>query len=99
MEVVPVSVGRAAQAWDEQHLDLAAAAGQVGSAGSSGFTTAVAGTASRFLTTWQRHVERVATTCEDRADGLRRTMQTYVDAEGTTTADIDALRPYLVEER
>jgi hypothetical protein len=99
MEVVPVSVGEASRAWDEQHLDLAAAAGQVGRAGSSGFTPAVSGTAARFLTAWERHVRELGETCESRADGLRRTMQAYVEAESTTVSDVIALRPFLAEER
>src|SRR5688572_9765875 len=99
MEVVPVSVGRVAQAWDEQHLDLAAAAGQVGRAGADGFTPAVTGAATRFLTTWERHVRGLADDSETRADGLRTTMTTYVTAEDTNLSDVIALQPYLVEER
>jgi len=32
MEVVPFSVGRVSRSWDEQALDVASAAGQIGSA-------------------------------------------------------------------
>ena len=52
MEVVPVSVGVASRAWDEQHLDLAAAAAADRRAGTGGFTAAVSGTASRFSGAW-----------------------------------------------
>ena len=48
MEVVPITVGVASRAWDEQHLDVAAAAEQVGGAGTGGFTAAVSGPAARF---------------------------------------------------
>jgi hypothetical protein len=45
---VPVSMGATAGSWDEQHLDLQAAAGQLGAAPTGGFTAGVAGAAARF---------------------------------------------------
>lgn len=99
MEVVPVSVGRAAQAWDEQHLDLQAAAGQVGGAGSGGFTAAVSGTAARFLTTWERHVRDLGDTAEARADGLRTAVADYVASDQAAYDELVALAPFVHEER
>ena len=37
--------------------------------------------------------------CEAHADGLRATVATYVEAEGTTEAEVAALQPYVAEER
>ena len=99
MEVVPESVGQAAQGWDEQHLDLQAAAGQVGGAGSSGFTSAVAGTAARFVTAWERHVEELGTTSEARADGLRVAITDYLATDRATFDELVTLTPYATEER
>jgi hypothetical protein len=99
MEVVPVSVGKAAQGWDEQHLDLQAAAGQVGGAGSSGFTAAVSGPAARFLTAWERHVRELGDTSEAHADGLRATLDDYVATDQLAFDELVALAPYLNEER
>lgn len=99
MEVVPVSVGQAAQAWDEQHLDLQAAAGQVGSAGSAGFTAAVSGPAARFLTAWERHVRDLGDTSEARADGLRVTVDDYVATDQLAFDELVALAPYVREVR
>ena len=99
MDVVPVSVGRAAQAWDEQHLDLQAAGKQVAGAGSGGFTSAVSGTAARFLTSWERHVTGLGDTSEARADGLRVAIATYLATDDVVFADLVALTPYSREER
>ena len=99
MEVVPVSVGRAAQAWDEQHLDLQAAAGQVAGAGSAGFTAAVSGPAARFLSAWERHVRELGTTSEARADALRVTLADYVATDRLAFEELRSLTPYLAEER
>ena len=99
MEVVPVSVGRAARAWDEQHLDLQAAAGQVAGAGSAGFTAAVSGPAARFLAAWERHVRELGTTSEARADALRVTLADYVATDQLAFEELRSLTPYLAEER
>lgn len=99
MEVVPISVGEVARAWDEQHLDVQAAAGQIATAGSSGFTAAVSGTAARFLSAWARHADALARDCEEQADGLRVTIRDYVESDETVGADFMALLPYLTEVR
>ena len=79
---VPSTLGMTARTWDEQHLDLEAAAGQVGGAETGGFTTGVAGTAARFATTWQRHLTDLGTTAEARADGLRASAADYGQTDG-----------------
>ena len=81
MEIVPTSVGVASQAWDQQNIDLTSAAGLIGEAGTSGFTAAVSGPASRFTSDWQRLTTALATRCETRADGLRATIETYLQTE------------------
>lgn len=99
MEVVPLSVGVASQRWDDQHLDLDAAAGQIAGAGSGGFTSAVAGAASRFLTQWERHAETLGTDSEARADGLRVTIRDYVTSDEAAGADLFLLSTYVAEQR
>ena len=99
MEVVPASVGRAAQGWDEQHLDLGAAAAQVGGAGSGGFTSAVAAPAARFLVAWERHLRELGDTCEARADGLRAAVVDFLAADQASFDQAVALLPFVDEER
>lgn len=99
MEVVPVSVGAASRAWDEQHLELAAAAGQVGGAPTGGFTDAVAGPAARFATTWGRHVEGLAEEAEGRADALRRVILDFLATDRAVAGEVLALAGYLEELR
>lgn len=99
MEVVPLSVGDASRRWDDQHLDLDAAAGQVGGAGSAGFTSAVSGTAARFLTAWQRHAEALGTQAEARADGLRAVVRDYVTSDEAVGQDVFLLSTYVRELR
>ncbi|MET1060935.1 MAG: hypothetical protein ABWX84_15140 [Nocardioides sp.] len=81
MEIVPVSVGTASRAWDQQNVDLTSAAGLIGEAGTSGFTAAVSGPADRFTSDWQRFATALATRCETQADGLRGTIETYLQTE------------------
>jgi hypothetical protein len=81
MEFVPISVGVASRAWDQQNIDLTSAAGLVGEAGTSGFTAAVSGPAGRFTSDWQRFTTALATRCETQADGLRATIETYLQTE------------------
>lgn len=99
MEVVPVSVGVASRAWDEQHLDLAAAARQIDEAGTSGFTAAVSGTASRFSGAWTRFAGDLGASCESRADGLRAAISEYVATDDLTFHELLALGAYLTEAR
>ncbi|WP_193614839.1 hypothetical protein [Nocardioides lijunqiniae] len=99
MEVVPVSVGEASRAWDEQHLDLDAAAAQIADADPSGFTGNVRGSATRFLTQWERHAESLGTVSEQRADGLRTTVSDYVTSDEATRGDLVRLASYLHEVR
>lgn len=99
MDVIPVSVGCAAQAWDEQHLDLTAASRQVGAAPSGGFTGAVSGSATRFATTWERHTTAIARDAEVRADSLRRTIADYLATDGAVVEDLIRLAGYVQERR
>lgn len=99
MEVVPASVGAASRQWDEQHLDLEAAAGQVGDAGTSGFSSPVAGAASRFVSTWERHTRSLGEACEGQADGLRITINDYLETDRASFDEMVALLPFSTEER
>jgi hypothetical protein len=99
MQVVPLSVGRASRAWDEQHVDVTAAARQLGAAVTAGFTDAVAGAAARFATTWQRHTEALADEAESRADGLRTAIADYLATDDAVGLDVLALHSYLAEQR
>jgi len=99
MEVVPYSVGVASRDWDEQRLDLQAAAGQVGAAGSGAFTSPVSGAASRFLTTWERHATTLGRDCEAQADGLRVAIRDYVASDEAVGVDLMLLLSFMSEER
>jgi hypothetical protein len=99
MEVVPLSVGAASRAWDEQHNDVAAAAGQVGGAPTSGFTESVSGAASRFASTWQRHTDGLADEAEGRADALRQVIADFLATDQAVGADVLGLVGYLTEQR
>ena len=99
MEVVPLSVGRASRGWDEQHVDVTAAAHQLGAAATAGFTDGVAGTAARFARTWQRHTEALADEAESCADGLRTAIAGYLATDDAVSLDVLALRGYLAEQR
>ena len=98
MEIVPLSVGAASRAWDQQNVDLTSAAGLIGEAGTAGFTAAVSGSADRFTSDWQRFTTALATRCETRADGLRATIETYLLTELTVQGGF-ALDGYSREQR
>jgi hypothetical protein len=91
MEVVPDSVGRAARAWDEQHGALGAAADRLGEAPTSGFTGAVAETAARFATTWQRQAAALVDRAEAEADSLRSSIADYERTDTAVANDHGAL--------
>jgi hypothetical protein len=99
MQVVPLSVGRAARSWDEQHLDVAAAAGQLGAAPVQGFTAAVGGAAARFAASWQRHAAALAERAEATADGLRGALADYLRTDEAVGQDQLRLRAFLSEIR
>ena len=99
MEVVPLSVGRVSRSWDEQALDVSAAAGQIGSAPTGGFTATVSGSASRFTTAWERHATGVAEEAEARADGLRAVIADYLATDQAAGAELLVLASYLREQR
>lgn len=99
MEVVPLSVGAASRAWDEQHDDVAAAAGQVGEAPTGGFTESVSGAAARFASSWQRRTEGLADEAEGRADDLRRVVADFLATDRAVEGDVLGLIGYLEERR
>lgn len=99
MQVVPLTVGVASRAWDDQHNDVTAAADQIGGASTSGFTDGVSGAATRFATTWQRHAGTLADQAEARADGLRTSIADFVETDETVSFEVLALRSFLTEER
>ncbi|RYP88973.1 hypothetical protein EKO23_00615 [Nocardioides guangzhouensis] len=98
MELVPVTVGLASRAWDQQHIDLASAADLVGGATTSGFTAAVAGPAARFIGDWERFTDALGTRSEGQADGLREVIRTYLDTEGVVASRF-LLQAYVEERR
>jgi hypothetical protein len=96
---VPSAMGVTARAWDEQHLDLRAAGGQVAAAPTGGFTSGVAGAGARFAGSWQRHVTGLAATAETRADGLRTTATDYARTDDAVASDQLLLDIALREDR
>lgn len=99
MQVVPLTVGVASRAWDDQHLGCSAAAGQVGGAPTNGFTEAVAGCAARFAATWQHHTRDLAAQAEARADGLRGAVADFLATDEAVGFQVAGLRGFLVEQR
>ena len=99
MQVVPLTVGAASRAWDEQHNDVTAAAEQIGGAATGGFTEGVSGAAARFATTWQRHSGALADQAEARADGLRSSIADFLETDQAVGFEVLALSGFLVEER
>lgn len=99
MHVVPVSVGTASRRWDEQHLDLTAAARQIGAAATSGFTGPVSGAAARFTRSWERSTTGLAQACEDRGDSLRAAVRDYVGSDDAQGLQFLQLLAYLEERR
>ena len=99
MEAVPFTMGMTARSWDERHLDLDAAAGQIAGAPTAGFTSGVAGAAARFSSTWHRHVSALGATAEAQADGLRASAADYVRTDQLVATDHLFLDTALREER
>jgi hypothetical protein len=96
---VPFTMGVTARSWDEQHLALQAASGQVGAAPTGGFTAGVAGAAARFAAAWQRHVSELGVTAEARADGLRTSAADYVRTDDLVATNQVFLDTALREDR
>jgi hypothetical protein len=99
MEVRLLSVGRVSRSWDEQALDVSAAASQIGSAPSGGFTASVAGAAVRFSTAWERLATGLAEEAEGLADGLRTVIADYLATDQTAGMELLVLATYLQEQR
>lgn len=99
MHVVPLTVGLTSRAWDEQHVDCSAAAAQVGGAPTDGFTAGVAGPASRFAGTWQRHTRGLAAQAEARADGLRDAIADFLATDEAVGFHVSGLHAFPREQR
>lgn len=99
LEVVPVSVGVVARAWDAQREDLAGAARQIAGADAQGFSPGVVGTAARFLDSWSRRAADLGEECEARGDGLRTALADYVASDEATFLDLIRLGSFLGEVR
>jgi hypothetical protein len=99
MEVVPVAVGVASRAWDEQQGDLAAASRQIDSVRTSAFSPAVAEQAARFTDAWTRLASDLGADCETRAEGLRAAIADYLETDDLTFHQVAALARYLTELR
>ena len=78
LAVVPVEVDRVARCWDEQHLDLSAAARQVAGAPTTGFSRAVARAADDFAATWGQHLAGLAGTAGSTAVTMRAVTASFL---------------------
>ncbi|WP_110206092.1 hypothetical protein [Nocardioides daejeonensis] len=100
MAVIPPEVGQRSRDWDDQNLDLTAAAGQVSDSGTGGFTPTVRTAAKTFRTAWHGHLTTLATDAESQADGLRETMTDWLNTD--QSADVQQrslIDPYVQEIR
>jgi hypothetical protein len=96
---VPITLAGTARRWDEQHLDLDAASGQIEAAPTAGFTSGVSGAAARFAAAWARHTSGLGATAEARADGLRASAEDFLATDGAVADDHLLLRSLLGEVR
>lgn len=92
MELVPLSVDRVARGWDDQQLDLTAAAGQVATAPTAGFPPPVLGPAARFVRAWQRHLAGLADDAGSCADRLRAVVADLLDTDAAVGAELVQLQ-------
>ncbi|WP_148613540.1 hypothetical protein [Nocardioides rubriscoriae] len=92
-------VGRAARAWDEQHVDLVAASTQVADAPPLGFSPRVAVVALLFRLRWAEHLSDLGEESEVRADGLRDALRDYLDSDETSVVASWLLQGLLEEHR
>lgn len=99
MEMAPRSVGRAARDWDEQEHDVAAAAGALGTAETTGFPDRVVGAADAFVRSWEQLTAALAATAHAEAEGLRATMADWLATDRATADHVVALAPHLRETR
>lgn len=99
MAMEPEAVARTSRDWDDQHLDLRAAAGQLAHAPTSGFTAPVARAAADFLRAWTEHTGTAAELSEHQADALRAVLAAWLRTDAEAAARALALLPYLQEPR
>lgn len=99
MAIDPLSVGHASRAWDEQHVDLRAASGQVAHAPTTGFTPRVGCAAADFVRAWAEHTGTAADLSEQQADALRAVLAAWVRTDEAVGAGFFLLLPYLEAQR
>ena len=99
MDLDPVEIGRVARAWDEQHLELAAAGHQIGGAAAAGFSASVAGAARRFATGWGRATAAMGEKCEERADSMRSSVRLAVGADNEAAEGLVSIQAAVAEGR
>ena len=99
MELDPEHVARVARAWDEQHLEVAAAGRRIGGASGQGFSPAVAGAATRFATGWGRATADMGDRCESEADSMRTAVRLALESDGTSAADLGTVLDSIAELR
>lgn len=99
LQLIPVSVGRASRAWDDQHLDLEGVERQLLATPYDGFSPPVGAGAAAFLVVWRLLAAALGAACEREADGLREAIREVVTADGDAAALMLGLLPYLRELR
>jgi len=97
LAIVPGQVDRVARDWDEQHLDLRAAARQVAGASTSGFGATVAAAAADFTAAWEHHLAVIAADAEDRAVTLRVVTSSFVRTDAGSALDSGRLGDRLLD--
>jgi hypothetical protein len=78
LTIVPAEVDRVARCWEEQHLDLRAAARQVSDAPTTGFGPTVTSAADDFVAAWGQHLAALARTAESTGVRLRSATASFV---------------------
>lgn len=99
MVMSPDAVGRVARGWDEQHVDLRAAGGQIAHAPTSGFTPLVGACTADFLRAWSEHTALAAELSEQQADSLRAVIGAWIRADEHVGANAFVLQAALEELR
>lgn len=99
MALEPDAVGRTARDWDEQHVDLRAAAGQIAHAPTAGFTAPVARAAADFLRAWTDHTGTAAELSEQQGDALRAVLAAWLRTDADAGFRSLRMLSYLRERR
>ena len=99
MQVVAPSLRRAADGWDEQRLEVAAAARRIATAPTGGFTEEVAGPAGEFAAAWQGHAAGLAGQAQRFAESLRAALAGYLVTDDAAGDRQLALPSWVWQER